>query len=66
MNFGLLFRQLNFSATDISHTFYWSAKKFGNTGGWPIETHSLNFVNFGEGVPCMVPCGDMRTCSSLM
>jgi len=51
MNFDLLFRGQKFSTAGGWHTICQSATKFGNIGAWPIETYSVNFVNFGPGVP---------------
>jgi len=40
MNFSLLFREQNFSTTDISHIFCRSTTKFGNVGVWPCTGSS--------------------------
>jgi len=51
VNFGLLFRQQNFSTRDMSHTFCRSAMKFGSIEGLANRNLFPNLVNFGPAVP---------------
>jgi len=47
VNFSLLFRGAIFFTTDMSHTVVGAQQNLAALEVWPVETYSLNFVNFG-------------------
>ena len=59
MNLGLLFRGVEFSTTDISHTFCRSATKFGNFGRLANRNLFPEFRELWSGGPVIL-CGDMH------
>jgi len=59
VNFGLLFREANFSTTDISQTFCRSVTKFGRFRGLANRNLFPKFPEFWSSGPT-IPCIDMH------
>jgi len=59
VNFGLLFREQNFSTRDITHTFCRRTTKFGSVRGLANGHLLPEFREVWSGHP-VIPCGDMH------